>query len=178
MVLKDESASRWLSKWMSEAKKFYITASALTLLSAGCFVVFSWYLSEFAASWLIYGQILPQTAFVCISISYRQICFCPFFVINQLQGGKYHCFQNQKEALSQIAQYSQSDSISSTLLVTRVSDDLKPFFSFFIPYATASVLVGILLLIVCFWFEKWVGIILFISFVSHSLADDNDWRRR
>ncbi len=57
------------------------------------------------------------------------------------------------------------DSISGTLMVTRVNDDLKPYFAFFIPYAMASVLVSVLLLVVCFWVEKWVGIILLVSFL-------------
>ena len=48
-------------------------------------------------------------------------------------------------------------------MVTRVSDDLKPFFSFFIPNAIASGLVGILLLVLIFWVEIWVGIPLLLS---------------
>jgi len=57
------------------------------------------------------------------------------------------------------------DSVTGTLLVTRVSDDLRPFYSFFLPYAIASVLVSLLLLIVSFWFEKWVGVVLLVSLI-------------
>src|SRR5690554_7106644 len=54
------SASKWLGKRMSGARGSYIIASIFTLLSAGCFVVFSWYLSIFAATWLDNGIILPK----------------------------------------------------------------------------------------------------------------------
>ena len=53
-----EGTSRWLLKWLWEAKWKYIVSSVFTLLSAGSFVVFSWYLSDFAATWLSENQIL------------------------------------------------------------------------------------------------------------------------
>ena len=59
MDAKPPSASRWLSAWMKEAGKAYMLAGLLTLLSAGCFVVFSWYLSRFAADWLVSNQLEP-----------------------------------------------------------------------------------------------------------------------
>ncbi|MCD7977210.1 MAG: hypothetical protein LUG51_08640 [Tannerellaceae bacterium] len=52
-----DSASRWLNRKVTEAKRAYISAAVCTLLSAGCFVVFSWYLSGFAALWLRDGII-------------------------------------------------------------------------------------------------------------------------
>ena len=52
----------------------------------------------------------------------------------------------KKKLYPRLLNNSESDSISSTLLVTRISDDMKPFFSMFIPYAIATVMVGILLL--------------------------------
>ena len=57
MSSNQENASRWLGKKIAEAKGAYISASAFTILSAGCFVIFCWYLSEFAASWLNEGVI-------------------------------------------------------------------------------------------------------------------------
>ena len=54
-----ESASKWLGKSLAEAKIAYLSASAMTLLSACCFVVFSWYLSSFAATWLDHGLVQP-----------------------------------------------------------------------------------------------------------------------
>jgi ATP-binding cassette, subfamily C, bacterial CydD len=160
-----ESASRWLTKWITEARRSYISASALTLLSAGCFVVFSWYLSEFAASWLNYGQILPHTLLYASVFLTGRYVFAHFSSLINYRAGNIIVSKIKKKLYPRLLNNSQSDSISSTLLVTRVSDDLKPFFSFFIPYAIASVLVGLLLLIVSFWFEIWVGIILFISFL-------------
>jgi ATP-binding cassette, subfamily C, bacterial CydD len=160
-----ESASQWLAKWIPEAKRLYITASVFTLLSAGCFVVFSWYLSKFAASWLIYGQILPLTLLYASVFLTGRYVFAHFSSLINYRAGYTIVSKIKKKLYPRLLNNNHSDSISSMLLVTRVSDDLKPFFSFFIPYATASVLVGILLLIVCFWFEVWVGIILFIVFL-------------
>ncbi|GAO28577.1 ATP-binding cassette domain-containing protein [Geofilum rubicundum] len=165
MVLKDESASRWLSKWMTEAKKFYISASALTLLSAGCFVVFSWYLSDFAATWLVLGQVIPQKLLYALAFLAGRYVFAHFSSLINYRAGNIIVSKIKSLLYPKLLNDNQSDAISSALLVTRVSDDLKPYFSFFIPYATASVLVGILLLIVSFWFEKWVGITLLITFV-------------
>jgi ATP-binding cassette subfamily C protein CydD len=49
-------------------------------------------------------------------------------------------------------------------MVTRVCDDLKSFFSFFIPYAIASGIIAILIFSISFWFEFWVGLSLLVSF--------------
>ncbi len=165
MNSKHESASQWLGKWMTEAKRFYIFASAFTLLSAGCFVVFSWYLAEFAATWLISGQILPHTLLYALGFLTGRYVLAHFSSLINYRAGNLIVSKIKKKLYPRLLNDSQSDSISSTLLVTRVSDDLKPYFSFFIPYATASVLVGILLLFVSFWFEIWVGITLLITFV-------------
>jgi ATP-binding cassette, subfamily C, bacterial CydD len=165
MNSKHESASRWLTKWMTEAKRFYITASALTLISAGCFVVFSWYLSEFAATWLVFGQILPHTLLYAFVFLTGRYVFAHFASLINYRAGNLIVSKIKRRLYPRLLNNSQSDSISSALLVTKVSDDLKPYFSFFIPYATASVLVGILLLIVSFWFEVWVGITLLVTFI-------------
>ncbi|MCC8094335.1 MAG: hypothetical protein LIP05_02595 [Tannerellaceae bacterium] len=61
MSSNQESASQWLNKKIGEVKGLYISASVCTLLSAGCFVVFCWYLAGFAAGWLDKGEILPDT---------------------------------------------------------------------------------------------------------------------
>jgi ATP-binding cassette subfamily C protein CydD len=165
MSSKHESASRWLGKWMTEAKRFYISASAFTVLSAGCFVVFSWYLSEFAATWLVFDQILSYTLLYALVFLIGRYVFAHFASLINYRAGNLIASNIKKRLYPKLLNNSQSDAISSTLLVTRVSDDLKPYFSFFIPYATASVLVGILLLIVSFWFEFWVGLTLLITFI-------------
>ena len=59
-----KSASKWLSNKMAAARGTYMIASLFTLLSASCFVVFSWYLSTFAAEWLDNGLVVPNTLLV------------------------------------------------------------------------------------------------------------------
>lgn len=55
------------------------------------------------------------------------------------------------------------NSTDSALYVTKISDDLKPYFAFFIPYSVATVVVSTLLLVISFFIEKWVALILLIS---------------
>ncbi|MDR2948094.1 MAG: ATP-binding cassette domain-containing protein [Prevotella sp.] len=163
MSSKQESASRWLSKKIAEAKGSYILASIFTVLSAGCFVVFCWYLSGFAASWLDDGLFLPITLmYAAIFLAGRYI-LAHFASLFNYKAGNIIVSKIKKKLYPVLLKNNQLDSISSTLFVTRISDDLKPFFAFFIPYSIASVLVSILLLVVSFWMEKWVGIILLIS---------------
>ena len=157
------SASKWLIKKTFEAKRLYIYASVLTLLSAGCFVVSIWYLSEFAALWLNQGRVLPNILLYALAFLAGRYVFAHFSSLINYRAGNIIVSKIKKKLYPGLLNNSQSDSISSTLLVSRVSDDLKPFFSFFIPYAIASVLVGILLLSVSFWIEIWVGFILLIS---------------
>ncbi|MDA3912544.1 MAG: ATP-binding cassette domain-containing protein [Bacteroidales bacterium] len=158
-----ESASRWLIQWIREAKRSYISASVFTLLSAGCFVVFSWYLSDFATIWLNEGLILPDKLLYAFAFLAGRYVFAHFSSIINYQAGNFIVSEIKKKLYPNLLNTSQKDSVSSTLLVTRVSDDLKPFFSFFIPYAIASVEVGVLLLGLSFWLEIWVGITLLVS---------------
>lgn len=165
MNSKHESASKWLYKWISVAKQSYISSSVLTLLGAGSFVAFSWYLSGFAAAWLNPGLISPHMLlYASVFLAGRYVC-AHFSSLISYRAGNIIVTKIKKTLYPKLLHNNQTDSISSTLLVTRVSDDLKPFFSFFIPYAIASVLVGILLLVVSFWFEFWVGITLLVSFI-------------
>ena len=160
-----ESESRWLSKSIAEAKSAYFYAAAMTILSAGCFVVFSWYLSGFAASWLIQGQVLPLKLLYASAFITGRYVFAHFASLLNYSAGNIIVTKIKKKLYPRLLNNSQLDSISSTLLVTRASDDLKPYFSFFIPYALASVLVAILLLIVSFMMDKWVSYILLLSFL-------------
>jgi ATP-binding cassette, subfamily C, bacterial CydD len=165
MVPIPESATRWLMKWIAGAKKLYIRASVLTLFSAGCFVLFSWYLSGFAALWLNHGQILPYL------LTYALVCIAGRFVFAYVSSlinynaGNLIVSKIKAILYPKLLGNNQIDSISGMLAVTRVCDELKPFFSFFIPYAIASVLVGAMLLIICFIFEIWVGLTLLITFL-------------
>lgn len=158
-----ESASRWLGKKIAEAKGTYISALIFTVLSATCFIVFCWYLSEFAALWLNDGSISLNTLlYASIFLTGRYI-FAHFASLFNYKAGNVIVSKIKKNLYPVLLSNSQEDSVSSTLFVTRISDDLKPFYAFFIPYAIASVLVSLMVLVVCFWMEKWVGIVLLIS---------------
>ena len=160
-----ESASKWLSIWMKEAKVFYIFASLLTLISAGCFVVFSWHLSKFAAEWLTRGTALSESlAWALVFITGRYVFAHGASLLNY-KAGTAIVSKIKKKLYPKLLNNNESDSISSTLFLTRISDDLKPFFSFFVPYAIATVLVGILLFAITSWFECWVGITLMVMFI-------------
>lgn len=160
-----ESASGWLGKKIIEAKGAYISASVLTVLSAGCFVIFGWYLAAFAASWLIEGNISPSTLLYSSIFLTGRYVFAHFASQFNYKAGNVIVSKIKKKLYPILLNNSKYDSVSSTLLITRVSDDLKPFYAFFIPYAIASVLVSILLLIICFWMEKWVGLALLVSLI-------------
>jgi ATP-binding cassette subfamily C protein CydD len=69
----------------------------------------------------------------------------------------------KKELFPVLLHDNKLSSTDSALYVTKVSDDLKPYFSFFVPYSVATVLVSILLLVICFLTEKWVAMILMVS---------------
>lgn len=158
-----ENASRWLSKKIIEAKNTYISASIFTIFSAGCFVVFCWYLSDFAALWLNDGIIAPASLIYALIFLAGRYIFAHFASIFNYNAGNIVVTKIKNKLYPLLLNNSKSDSISSMLMVTRVSDDLKPFYSFFIPYAISSVLVCTLLLVVSFWTEKWVGVMLLVS---------------
>ena len=158
-----ESASRWLNKKIPQAKSAYSLAAICTMISAGCFVVFCWYLSKFAASWLNDGLIiLNELLFASVFLAGRYF-FAHFASQFNYNAGNSIVTKVKQELYPILLNNSQSDSVSSTLLVTRVSDDLKAYYAFFIPYAMASVLVSLLLMAVCLWTEKWIGLVLLVS---------------
>lgn len=165
MSSNQENASRWLGKKIAEAKGAYISASAFTILSAGCFVIFCWYLSEFAASWLNEGVILTNTLLFALLFLTGRYLLAHFASLFNYNAGNIIVSKIKKELYPILLNNSKQDSVSSTLLVTRVSDDLKPFYAFFIPYAMASVMVSSFLLVICFWVEKWVALALMVSLV-------------
>lgn len=162
---KPEKTSQWLINWIRDVKWAYIFASVLTLLSAVCFVAFSWYLSKYAANWLNKEQIFPQSLLYAFAFLAGRYVFAHFSSLTNYKTGTKIVTKIKKKLYPRLLNHNQADSISNTLLVTRVCDDLKPFFSFFIPYAFASVIVVILILILSFWLEGWVGLILFLSII-------------
>jgi len=165
MNSKQESASGWLGKSMAEAKSAYLSASLMTILSAVCFVAFSWYLSGFAASWLVDGEVMAYQLLYAVAFITGRYVFAHFASVLNYNAGNVIVAKVKKRLYPELLNNNQTDSISSTLLVTRATDDLKPFYSFFIPYALASVLVGALLLGVSFWMDKWVGYTLLVTFL-------------
>lgn len=158
-----ESASNWLIKKIVEAKGAYISASILTVLSAMSFVLFGRYLSEFATLWLSEGKISPDKLLYSSAFLTGRYIFAHFASQFNYKAGNTIVARVKKQLYPILLKNSKFDSVSSTLLVTRISDDFKPFYAFFIPYAIASLLVSILLLIICFWMEKWVGLALLVS---------------
>lgn len=163
MSSNQESASRWLGKRIAEAKGAYIAASAFTVISAASFVVFCWYLSEFAAAWVDKGIVQPDRLLYASLFLTGRYVFAHFASQFNYNAGNIIVSKIKKKIYPLLLNNSQLDSTSSALYVTRISDDLKPFYAFFIPYSVATALVSTVLLIVCFWIERWVGIILLVS---------------
>ncbi len=160
-----ESASRWLGKRLAEAKSAYLAASVLTLLSAGCYVLFGWYVSGFAAEWLVAGHIIPQKLITGLAFLAARYILAYYASLTNYNAGNLVVAGIKKMLYPKLLANNRIDSVAGTLLVTRVSDDLKPFYSFFVPYALASVLVSLMLLVVSFSFEMWVGFVLLISLI-------------
>lgn len=160
-----ESASKWLSKKIAEAKGAYISASIFTILSAGSFVCFGWFLAKFAALWLNENIIQPNELMYSAIFLIGRYMFAHFASQLNYKAGNIIVSKIKKRLYPILLNNNKLDSISSTLFVTRISDDLKPFYAFFIPYSIASILVSILLLIISFWLEKWVGLALLVSLV-------------
>ena len=163
MSAKQVSASKWLGKRMSGARGSYITASIFTLLSAGSFVVFSWYLSIFAATWLDDGIINPKIMLYASFFLAGRYIFAHLESRSNYNAGNAIVAGIKKEIYPVLLRDSNLDSTSSALYVTKISDDLRPYFAFFVPYSVATVVVSILLLIICFMVEKWVAFILLVS---------------
>lgn len=160
-----ESASKWLGKKVAEAKGSYFAASLFTLISAGCFVVFCWYLSGFAVSWVNNGVLLPDSLLYALLFLTGRYVLAHFASQYNYKAGNSIANGIKNKIYPILLNNNQLDSTTSTLYVTRISDDLKPFFAFFIPYSIATFLVSSALLVVCFFVERWVGFILLISLI-------------
>lgn len=148
---------------MAVARGTYAVASLFTLLSAASFVAFSWYLSEFAASWLDHGDLLPETLLPALAFLAGRYLFAHFESRFNYRAGNTIVAGIKRELYPVLLQENRLDSTSGALYMTKISDDLKPYFAFFIPYSVATVVVSIPLLVICFFLEKWVAIILMVS---------------
>jgi ATP-binding cassette subfamily C protein CydD len=165
MKNKQESTFKWLTKRMRVALPEYIAATALTLLSAVCFVGFSWFIALFAALWLEKGLTIHQHLYYASLFLLGRYVFAYFASILNYRSGNKIVSAIKRKIYPALLNNSQTDSVSASMLVTRISDDLKPYFSFFIPHAISSALVGILILYISFYFEPWVGFSLLITFI-------------
>jgi len=160
-----ESASKWLGKSIINAKVEYVSASIMTILSALCFVAFSWYLSRFADAWLVDKQVKTSDILNAVAFIAGRYIFAHFASLFNYKAGNTIVAAVKKQLYPELLNNSYHDSISGTLLVTKATDDLKPFYSYFVPYAMASVLVGGLVLVASFWVDKWVGYTLLVTFL-------------
>ncbi len=120
-------------------------------------------MSVFAASWLDDGFVIPSTLFYASVFLSGRYIFAHLASLLNYKAGNVIVSGIKKRLYPILLNNSQSDSISGTMLVTKVSDDLKPYYAFFIPHSIASVLVSIMILTVSFQIEKWVGIVLLIA---------------
>jgi len=165
MSSEQESASKWLAKSAKTAWVEYLTATVMIVLSATCFVAFSWYLSTFANAWLVNEQIRGSELIIAAAAIAGRYIFAHFASLLNYKAGNKIAFRIKQQLYPQLLADNSYDSVSATLMTTKASDDLKPFYSFFIPYAMASVTVGGLLLGISLWSDKWVGYALMVTFM-------------
>lgn len=165
MAKTKQGASAWLNAKLIYAKRYYIPAALLTLLSAGCFVFFCAFLARFSSDWLLLDVFQPlRLVYGLLFLAGRYALAHGATYLNN-KAGSTIVETIKTETYSKLLSQNQFDSTASTLYVTSMADHLKPYFSSFVPNGVASVLVGIALLVVSFVAETWVGIILLISFV-------------
>lgn len=163
MSIRQESASKWLNNKLTGVRGQYASATLFTLLSAGCFVAFSWFLSEFAASWLDNGIIVYEKILIASFFLTGRYIFAHLETRFNYNAGNSIVDEIKKELLPILLHNSKLNSTDSALYITKISDDIKPYFAFFVPYSVATVVVSIFLLLICFFIEKWVALILMIS---------------
>ncbi len=163
MSIKQQSASQWLNQKIAEAKPAYFIAALCTLLSAGSFVLFSWYLSGFAALWVDHGEVVPRILFFALVFLTGRYIFAHIASLFNYRAGEIIVSRIKDRLYPVLLHHNETDSISGSLYLTRITDDLKPYFASFVPSALASVLTSILLLAVSLCYEKWVAIILLVS---------------
>lgn len=148
---------------MAVARRSYAVASLCTLLSAASFVVFSWYLSRFAALWLTNGELHPEMLLLASAFLTGRYIFAHLESRSNYRAGSTIVADIKKELYPVLLQENELDSTSGALYMTKITDDMKPYFAFFIPYSVATAVVSILLLVICFFLEKWVALILMVS---------------
>lgn len=165
MSTKQQTASRWLNSRLHTAKVPYAIASVFTLLSVGSFVIFCHLIASYVDLWLshdiIESKLLVQALF---ALAGRYV-FAMFESVSNYRAGNLITSQIKEKLYPVLLTDNQLDSTSSAMYITKICDDLKSYYAFFIPYSLATVLVSISLLIVTFMVEKWVAIILLIALI-------------
>lgn len=118
-------ASKWLNRKLTEAKRQYLFASFFTLLSAGCFVGFSWYLSQFAALALKSGMFNGKQLAISIGFLAGRYLFAHCALILNYRCGEKIVSKLKTEAYPQLLNNNEPDSTTAALYLTKIADDLK-----------------------------------------------------
>lgn len=163
MSLTPPTATRWLNNKVTDSKDIYLWSAFFTLISAVCFVFFCWFLSNFAATWLTSNILRPHWLLYSLVFLAGRYIFAHFASLMNYNAANKIVSRVKQELYPTLLHNNNLDSTESTLYLTKVADDLKSYFSSFVPNALASIVVSTSLLVICFWIEKWVGFILLIS---------------
>lgn len=159
------SASKWLNRKLSEAKKQYIYALLFTLSSAAAYIGFSWFLSRFAAFWTESARIEIKLLGIAACFLGGRYFFAHFALIFNYNAGDKIVSRLKSEAYPKLLHNNELDTASSTLYLTKMADDLKPYYTSFISNAMAAVTVSLLIFCVCLFIDGWVAFILIVSFL-------------
>lgn len=165
MSLQPETATRWLNNKITSSIGAYLCSGLLALISAICFVFFCWYLSEFVALWLTDNILHHNKLIYALLFLTGRYLFAHFASLVNYNTAKKIVSDIKRELYPTLLNDNRLDATESTILLTKVADDLKHYFSSFIPNAIATAIVSLCLLIVAFYIEKWVGVVLLISII-------------
>ncbi len=165
MSSQPQTATRWLNNKITSLKGAYMWSGLLALISAISFVFFCWYLSEFAALWLIDNIIQHNKLLYALLFLAGRYILAHFASLVNYDTAKKIVSGIKRELHPTLLNDNRLDATESTVLLTKVADDLKHYFSTFIPNAIATAIVSLCLLIVAFYIETWVGVVLLISII-------------
>src|SRR5690606_26556084 len=98
--------------------------SMCTLLSASAFVVFSWYLSQFAALWLNNGVLNSKLLVLASVFLAGRYIFAHMESRLNFKAGNMIVANIKKELYPVLLKENQLDSTAGALYMTKISDDL------------------------------------------------------
>lgn len=165
MSLQPETATRWLNNKITSSIGAYLCSGLLALISAISFVFFCWYLPEFAALWLTDNIIQHNKLLYALLFLTGRYILAHLASLVNYNTAKKIVSDIKRELHPTLLNDNRLDATESTILLTKIADDLKHYFSSFIPNAIATGIVSLCLLIVAFYIEKWVGVVLLISII-------------